>query len=199
MALTQYVPTPASWLSALHSKTDEPIWQTWRKHYLWTSITYFAGACAAGVIAGLVYFIGVYAFVITLPIIAIIFLTYRTYLKNVETSAAQAAQAENHVKGTVALHHRAGAHSRTVFPNGKTLRARRAGVRSGARLQQHARRYSRTRATTPTHRTILRRSNEGSTSSSRPLKTARRQSNAFRTSRDSVAITTSSSSQSIKS
>ena len=79
-------------------KTGEPIWQTWRKHYLWTSITYFAGACAAGVIAGLVYFIGVYAFVITIPIIAIIFLTYRTYLRNVETSAAQAAQAENHVK-----------------------------------------------------------------------------------------------------
>jgi len=78
-------------------KSDQPIWQTYRKHYLWSSITYFAGACAAGVIAGLVYFIGVYAFVITLPIIAIIFLTYRTYLKNVETSAAQAAQAEKHV------------------------------------------------------------------------------------------------------
>src|SRR5688572_375825 len=79
-------------------KTDQPIWQTWYKHYLWTSITYFAGAIAAGVIAGLVYFIGAYAFVITLPIIAFVFLTYRTYLKNVETSAAQAAQAETHVK-----------------------------------------------------------------------------------------------------
>jgi len=33
-----------------------------------------------------------------LPIIAIVFLTYRTYLKNVETSAAQADQAEKHVK-----------------------------------------------------------------------------------------------------
>jgi signal transduction histidine kinase/CheY-like chemotaxis protein len=61
-------------------------------------LTYFAGACAAGFIAALVYFIGVYAFIITLPIIAIIFLTYRTYLRNVETSAAQAAQAEKHVK-----------------------------------------------------------------------------------------------------
>ena len=79
-------------------KTDQPIWQTWRKHYLWTSITYFSGAVAAGVIAALVYFIGTYAFVITLPIIAIVFITYRTYLKNVETSAAQAAQAEKHVK-----------------------------------------------------------------------------------------------------
>ena len=98
MALTHYIANSGIVCIGAALKNDEPIWQTWRKHYLWTSITYFAGACAAGVIAGLVYFIGVYAFVITLPIIAIIFLTYRTYLKNVETSAAQAAQAENHVK-----------------------------------------------------------------------------------------------------
>jgi signal transduction histidine kinase/CheY-like chemotaxis protein len=97
MALTHYVSNSGIVAIGGALKADQPIWQTWRKHYLWTSITYFAGACAAGVIAGLVYFIGVYAFVITLPIIAIIFLTYRTYLKNVETSAAQAAQAEQHV------------------------------------------------------------------------------------------------------
>src|SRR5215203_5459942 len=97
MALTHYVVNSGIVGIAGALKSDQPIWQTWRKHYLWTSITYFAGACAAGVIASLVYFIGVYAFVITLPIIAIIFLTYRTYLKNVETSAAQAAQAEKHV------------------------------------------------------------------------------------------------------
>src|SRR5215213_928403 len=98
MALTHYVSNSGIVAIGVALKNDQPIWQTWRKHYLWTSITYFAGACAAGVIAGLVYFIGVYAFAITLPIIAIIFLTYRTYLKNVETSAAQAAQAEKHVK-----------------------------------------------------------------------------------------------------
>ncbi|HKG47458.1 MAG TPA: response regulator [Pyrinomonadaceae bacterium] len=98
MALTHYAVNSGIVGIGGALKSDQPIWQTWRKHYLWTSLTYFAGACAAGVIAGLVYFIGVYAFVITLPIIAIIFLTYRTYLKNVETSAAQAAQAEKHVK-----------------------------------------------------------------------------------------------------
>jgi signal transduction histidine kinase/CheY-like chemotaxis protein len=97
MALTHYASNSGVVAIGGALKSDQPIWQTWRKHYLWTSLTYFAGACAAGVIAGLVYFIGVYAFVITLPIIAIIFLTYRTYLKNVETSAAQAAQAEKHV------------------------------------------------------------------------------------------------------
>ena len=98
MALTHYVSNSGIVAIGGALKADQPIWQTWRKHYLWTSITYFTGACAAGIIAGLVYFIGVYAFVITLPIIAITFLTYRTYLKNVETSAAQAAQAEDHVK-----------------------------------------------------------------------------------------------------
>jgi signal transduction histidine kinase/ActR/RegA family two-component response regulator len=98
MALTHYVSNSGIVAIGGALKANQPIWQTWRKHYLWTSITYFTGACAAGIIAGLVYFIGVYAFVITLPIIAITFLTYRTYLKNVETSAAQAAQAENDVK-----------------------------------------------------------------------------------------------------
>ena len=97
MALTHYLLNSGIVGVGAAFKTDQPVWQTWRKHYLWTSITYFAGAIAAGVIAGLVYFIGAYAFVITLPIIAFVFLTYRTYLKNVETSAAQAAQAEKHV------------------------------------------------------------------------------------------------------
>src|SRR4029079_2095352 len=98
MALTHYAANSGIVAIGGALKSNQPIWLTWRKHYLWTSITYFAGACAAGIIAGLVYFTGVYAFVITLPIIAITFLTYRTYLKNVETSAAQAAQAENDVK-----------------------------------------------------------------------------------------------------
>jgi len=98
MALTHYISNTGLVAIAAALKTDQPIFQTWRKHYLWTSLTYFSGACAAAVIAALVHFIGVYAFVITLPIIAITFLTYRTYLRNVETSADQAAQAEKHVK-----------------------------------------------------------------------------------------------------
>ena len=98
MALTHYAVNSGIVAIAGALKANQPIWQTWRKHYLWTSITYFAGAFAAGGITALVYFIGAYAFVVTLPIIAIVFLTYRTYLRHVETSAAQAAQAEKHVK-----------------------------------------------------------------------------------------------------
>ena len=98
MALTHYLINSGLVGICAAFKTDQPIWQTWHKHFLWTSITYFGGAIAAGVIAALVHLVGAYAFVITLPIIAFLFLTYRTYLKNVETSAAQAAQAETHVK-----------------------------------------------------------------------------------------------------
>ncbi len=98
MALTHYVANSGIVAIGAALKTGQPIWQTWRNNYLWTSITYFAGASAAAVIAGLIHFIGFYSIVITLPIIAIVFFTYRTYLKNVETSAAQADQAEKHVK-----------------------------------------------------------------------------------------------------
>ncbi|HEU4713325.1 MAG TPA: response regulator [Pyrinomonadaceae bacterium] len=98
MALTHYIVNSGIVGIGSAFRTNQPIWQTWHKHYLWTSITYFAGATAAGLIAALVYLIGAYAFVVALPIIGFVFLTYRTYLKNVETSAAQAAQAEKHVK-----------------------------------------------------------------------------------------------------
>jgi signal transduction histidine kinase/ActR/RegA family two-component response regulator len=98
MALTQYVCNSGIVAIGAALKTNQPIWSTWLKHYLWTSITYFAGASAAGVIAALIYQVGFYAFLVTLPIIGIVFVTYRTYLKNIETSAAQADQAERHVK-----------------------------------------------------------------------------------------------------
>lgn len=68
------------------------------KNYLWTSITFFVGAFAAGIIARLIETIGFYAFLVTTPIIFIIYFTYQTYLKNVEAAAEHAEQAERHVE-----------------------------------------------------------------------------------------------------
>lgn len=98
MALLQYAANSGivAVLGAL--KADGAIWQTWKKHYLWTSMTYFAGAASAAVIAKLMGQFGFYALIITFPIIAIVFFTYRTYLKNIEASANQAEQAERHVE-----------------------------------------------------------------------------------------------------
>jgi signal transduction histidine kinase/ActR/RegA family two-component response regulator len=74
-------------------KANEPLWVTWRNKYLWTSITYFGGASAAGLTVKLAATAGFYALVAAAPIIAIIYLTYRTYLNNIEAMAA-AAKAE---------------------------------------------------------------------------------------------------------
>ena len=98
MALVQYAANSGIVAICGALKAGTPIWQTWKKHYLWTSITYFAGASAAAVIAKLMGQFGFYALIITLPIIAIVFFTYQTYLKNIEASAKQAEQAERHVE-----------------------------------------------------------------------------------------------------
>ena len=98
MALVQYVSNSGIVAICGALQAGRPIWQTWKKHYLWTSITYFAGASAAAVIAKLIQEFGFYALVITIPIVAIVFFTYRTYLQNIEASAAQAEQAQRHLE-----------------------------------------------------------------------------------------------------
>jgi signal transduction histidine kinase/CheY-like chemotaxis protein len=98
MALVQYGANSALVAICGALKADEPIWQTWKNYYLWTSVTYFAGASAAALVARLSNEVGIYALVVTVPIIAVIFLTYRTYLQNIESAARQADQAENHVR-----------------------------------------------------------------------------------------------------
>ena len=98
MAFVQYIANSGLVAICGALKAGNPIWQTWKTHYLWTSITYFAGASAAAIIARLTNEVGIYAIVVTLPIIAVIFLTYRTYLQNIESAAQQADQAENHIR-----------------------------------------------------------------------------------------------------
>jgi signal transduction histidine kinase/CheY-like chemotaxis protein len=93
MGLVQYVSNTA--IVSMHNslKADEPFWVTWRSKYLWTSITYFGGASAAGITVKLASTAGFYALVAAAPIIIIVYLTYRTYLDNIEAMSA-AAKAE---------------------------------------------------------------------------------------------------------
>lgn len=98
MALVQYLTNTGLIAFDRALKTRQPIWQTWRRHYLWTSITYFAGASAASITARLITDLGFYPIILTVPIIAIVYFTYRTYLKSVEASEAQANQAVSHVE-----------------------------------------------------------------------------------------------------
>ncbi|MBC8029130.1 MAG: response regulator [Pyrinomonadaceae bacterium] len=98
MTLVQYFVNTG--LAAIHSylKSDEPLLQTWSKYYLWTSITYVAGASCAAITARFINSLGFFTVLVTAPIISIIYLTYRTYLKNVKTAELQTDQARNHVE-----------------------------------------------------------------------------------------------------
>jgi len=96
MALVHYLVN--SWIVTLAQalKTGQSAWRTWVKYYFWASLTYIAGAAAAGVLAKLINLFGFYAFLASMPVIAVVYLTYLAYLKNVEASKAQAEQAERH-------------------------------------------------------------------------------------------------------
>ena len=96
MAFVQYVTNSGLIAIGVALRAGEPLWKMWRENFLWTSVTYFAGASAAGMISKLVGLLGLYAFLATGPIIAIVYFTYCTYLKNVEASAKQAELARQH-------------------------------------------------------------------------------------------------------
>ncbi|MGH9904840.1 MAG: hybrid sensor histidine kinase/response regulator [Pyrinomonadaceae bacterium] len=98
MALVQYVANSGLIAVEKSYKISESVWYTWKTYYLWTSVTYFTGASAAGIIAHLIQTYGFYAVVATLPIIVIIYFTYQTYLKNIEASAAKTEVARRHVE-----------------------------------------------------------------------------------------------------
>ena len=88
MALVQYGVNTGLIACEKALKLGERFWPTWKTYYLWTSVTYLAGASAAGVTARLVQAVGFYAVLATVPIVAIIYFTYLTYLKNIEASEA---------------------------------------------------------------------------------------------------------------
>jgi diguanylate cyclase (GGDEF)-like protein/PAS domain S-box-containing protein len=98
MAVVQYAGNSILIATSSALKAGQPVWFTWRSNFMWTSITYFAGASAAGIIARFIGNVGFFAFSATIPIIAIVYFTYWTYMKNVEGAAAQAEQARRHVE-----------------------------------------------------------------------------------------------------
>jgi diguanylate cyclase (GGDEF)-like protein/PAS domain S-box-containing protein len=94
MAVAQYVFNTGLVAGGMAFKTSQGYWEPWRTYYLWTSITYFVGAAAAGLIAKLIAVAGFAAFVVATPMIAIVYLTYQTYLKNIEAVERNVAALE---------------------------------------------------------------------------------------------------------
>jgi diguanylate cyclase (GGDEF)-like protein/putative nucleotidyltransferase with HDIG domain len=86
LALVQYLLSSGlvSTVNALRS--GKSLITTWRESFLWTWMSYFAGAFAACLIVKLITVISFYAFIVAVPVLAIVFLTYRTYLEKVHAS-----------------------------------------------------------------------------------------------------------------
>lgn len=95
MALAQYLSNTGIVAVGLAFKTEQPLWQTWHKHYLWTSITYFAGAVAAGLILFFINTWGFYAVIAAIPVIGIVYFTYYKYLEDLRVTSVQAENAEH--------------------------------------------------------------------------------------------------------
>ena len=104
LALIHYVMNSGlvSVVSAL--RFGKNLMKTWHEAFLWTSISYFAGAIAAALVVKLIGLISIYAFIIAVPILAITYLTYRNYLANVQASINHAEQvADLHLRTIEAL------------------------------------------------------------------------------------------------
>ena len=97
MAFVQYIVNSGLVAVAGALKANKPLWATYKEHYVWTSLTYFVGACAAGLTVRLIGVVGFTAFIATMPIVAILYFTYIAYVKNVASSTSQAEQARRHL------------------------------------------------------------------------------------------------------
>lgn len=94
MALVQYFSNSGICAVGLAIKTGESVWRTWQTHYLWSSITYLAGAALAAVASNSIDRIGLSIVFVGAPIIVIVYFTYHKYLNEIKSTAAQAEQAE---------------------------------------------------------------------------------------------------------
>ena len=98
MALAQYGLNSGLIAVSVALGAGQTVWHSWRANFLWTSLTYFAGAFGAGIVGRLTEELGVYSLAAVAPIIVIVYLTYKTYLKNVEASATQVELGKQHVE-----------------------------------------------------------------------------------------------------
>ena len=94
MGLVQYLVHTGLGAVGTALKVNESIWRMWTKNFLWISISYFAGAAAAGFVVSSIGTARVWALVVALPIAVIVYFSYERYMLEIRASARQAEEAE---------------------------------------------------------------------------------------------------------
>ena len=94
MGLVQYLSHTGLGAVANALKDHQPLWRMWSRNFLWMSITYFAGAAGAAIVVSSAGTARLYAFLVSVPLIAIVYFSYDRYLREVKASARQAEEAE---------------------------------------------------------------------------------------------------------
>lgn len=97
MGVVQYLANSALVATAASLRTKQTVYQVWKTHYKWILTGYLAAALAAAAIARLDSAGGAYALLATAPIVGVVYLTFRTYLKNVEANVKHSEQRERYL------------------------------------------------------------------------------------------------------
>jgi diguanylate cyclase (GGDEF)-like protein/putative nucleotidyltransferase with HDIG domain len=86
ITLTNYLINSSLTAVAVAFYRGRKITRTWVDDYLWTSPAFFIGAASAGVICKVITVFGFYSFVMSIPILLLTYVAYRSYLGRVESS-----------------------------------------------------------------------------------------------------------------
>src|SRR5215475_4157985 len=104
LAMVHYAVNSGLMSVATALKQGQSLIATWKESFLWTWLSYLAGAATACLIVKLISVVSFYAFIILVPILTITYFTYKVYLDKVETSAKHAEQmADLHLRTIEAL------------------------------------------------------------------------------------------------
>jgi diguanylate cyclase (GGDEF)-like protein len=90
LAFVHYIANSGSVAIIVALEKRRNIFLTWKEGFLWTSITYFAGAAAAGFIAIIIGPNTPQILGVTIPVLVAIYFTYKTYLEKVEQARSLA-------------------------------------------------------------------------------------------------------------
>src|SRR5262245_17565815 len=94
MGLVQYLVHTMIGAIATARKTGDTVWHMWSRNFLWISISYFAGAAGAGFIVSSMGTARLWALLVCIPIIIIVYFSYDRYMREVKASARYAEEAE---------------------------------------------------------------------------------------------------------